>query len=185
MKKEVNKRCSKCKEYKPLDSFNKSCKEKSGLRSECRECQRIQCKKYREENKEKEAIRKKKYVQDNKGTHLAYQRKYDKRKRDTDPLYKMKKSLRNRTKEILRNKGWRRDSSIGLIIGANWEEVKEHIENQFTTGMTWENHGDWHYDHIIPLDSADTIEQLEKLSNYKNIQPLWASENIKKSNKLL
>ena len=46
--------------------------------------------------------------------------------------------------------------------------------------MTWENHGDWHYDHIIPLASANTVEELEKLCHYKNIQPLWAKENIAK-----
>ena len=50
--------------------------------------------------------------------------------------------------------------------------------------MNWSNQGKWHIDHIIPLDSAKTQEEIIKLFNYKNLQPLWAKDNIKKSNKM-
>jgi len=51
--------------------------------------------------------------------------------------------------------------------------------------MTWKNHAlkGWHIDHRIPLDKANTPELRAKISHYKNLQPLWAEENIKKSNK--
>ena len=51
--------------------------------------------------------------------------------------------------------------------------------------MSWDNYGDWHIDHIIPLSSAKTEEEIYKLAHYTNLQPLWAEDNIKKSNKIL
>ena len=51
--------------------------------------------------------------------------------------------------------------------------------------MSWENHGKWHIDHIIPLSTANTEEDILNLCHYTNLQPLWAEDNIKKSNKIL
>lgn len=59
-----------------------------------------------------------------------------------------------------------------------------HIQLQFAPGMTWANHGDWHIDHRVPLASAKTIVEREKLCHYTNLQPLWAQDNLKKSSKL-
>jgi len=71
------------------------------------------------------------------------------------------------------------------IIGCTPEFLKEYIENQFTEGMTWENHGQfgWHIDHIIPLSSVKTEEELYPLFHYTNLQPLWWLDNIKKGTK--
>lgn len=51
--------------------------------------------------------------------------------------------------------------------------------------MTWENRNEWHIDHITPLSSAKTEEELYKLCHYTNLQPLWAEENLKKGNKII
>jgi len=50
--------------------------------------------------------------------------------------------------------------------------------------MSWDNYGEWHIDHIIPLCSATTVEELEKLCHYTNLQPLWAEENLFKGGKM-
>lgn len=56
-----------------------------------------------------------------------------------------------------------------------------HLESQFKEGMTWENYGDWHIDHITPLVNAKRPEDVIKLNRLKNLQPLWAEENLSKN----
>ena len=70
------------------------------------------------------------------------------------------------------------------IVGCSPESLKEHLEKQFTNGMTWDNRSEWHIDHIIPLSSAKTEEELYKLCHYSNLQPLWAGDNLSKGNKV-
>jgi hypothetical protein len=59
------------------------------------------------------------------------------------------------------------------------------MENKFTEGMSWDNQGKWHIDHIIPLSSANSEEEIYKLFHYTNLQPLWAKDNLSKHNKIL
>jgi hypothetical protein len=61
----------------------------------------------------------------------------------------------------------------------------EYLGDLFTEKMNWDNYGEWHIDHIIPLSSANTEEEIYKLCHYTNLQPLWAEDNIKKSNKII
>ena len=79
-----------------------------------------------------------------------------------------------------------KDNPTFDIIGCTPQFLKEYLEKQFTKDMSWENHGlfGWHIDHIIPLSSANTEEELYKLCHYTNLQPLWAKDNLAKSNKL-
>jgi len=73
------------------------------------------------------------------------------------------------------------------LVGCDLQTLKEYIEKQFKEGMTWENHGfyGWHIDHIIPLGTAKTEEEMIKLCHYTNLQPLWALENLRKSKKIM
>jgi hypothetical protein len=82
--------------------------------------------------------------------------------------------------------GSKKDRKTFDIIGCTTQFLKEHLENQFVGDMNWNNHGlfGWHIDHIIPLSSAKTEEELYKLCHYSNLQPLWAEDNLKKSNKI-
>ena len=71
------------------------------------------------------------------------------------------------------------------IVGCSPKFLKEFIENKFTEGMCWELLGvKIHIDHIIPLSSAKNEEEVYKLCHYTNLQPLWAEDNLKKSNKI-
>ena len=78
-------------------------------------------------------------------------------------------------------------------LGCSWEEFQDHIQSQFydraETGekMTFENHGyyGWHLDHIIPISSAKTEEDVIRLSHYTNFQPLWSEDNYEKGDYFL
>lgn len=69
------------------------------------------------------------------------------------------------------------------MLGCDWQELKSHIEQQFRDGMDWDNIGEWEVDHIVPLSSAKTIEDVIRLSHHTNLQPLWAYENRAKGSK--
>jgi hypothetical protein len=110
---------------------------------------------------------------------------YLKNRRNNDPLYKLTINVRNRVKSFLKIKQITKKNKTFDLIGVTPEALKEHLEKLFTTGMSWENYGKWHIDHIIPLSSAKTEEELYRLCHYTNLQPLWAEDNLKKSNKLI
>jgi hypothetical protein len=71
-------------------------------------------------------------------------------------------------------------------LGCSIEEFKTHIEQQFKEGMSWDNHGEWHIDHIIPIKYGNpTIEELFERLHWTNTQPLWASDNKSKGNRFI
>jgi hypothetical protein len=71
-------------------------------------------------------------------------------------------------------------------LGCPIDEFKQHIEKQFKEGMTWDNHGEWHIDHIVPLKyNNPTIEEVIERLHYTNTQPLLASENMSKGNRFI
>ena len=71
------------------------------------------------------------------------------------------------------------------IIGCSPFELKVYLENKFTIGMCWENHGEWHIDHIIPITAFDPETPCSVVNSLSNLQPLWKTDNLKKSNKLI
>ena len=71
------------------------------------------------------------------------------------------------------------------ILGCTFEEFKLYLESKFDENMNWENQGTyWHMDHVVPISSAETEEDVYKLNHYTNFQPLYWEDNLKKSNKL-
>jgi len=75
------------------------------------------------------------------------------------------------------------------LLGTDIETVRQHLENQFKNGMTWNNHGiiGWHIDHIKPCSSFDLTKEEEQLQcfNYTNLQPLWYYDNIVKGKRII
>ncbi len=116
---------------------------------------------------------------------LAKKNKYSKKKRAEDPNYKLKAYCRFRIWSAL--KGLQKSKRTMKLLGCTIDELWTYLESKFTEGMTKENHGKWHVDHIIPCASFDLSdpEQQEKCFHYTNLQPLWAIDNMKKHTKFI
>lgn len=106
---------------------------------------------------------------------------YRKHKYATDIQFRLRVRLRASFKERLRS------STTALIsrsemFGCSIGYLIAHIETKFQPGMTWNNYGSWHIDHIVPLRYFDLTnkEQQLKACNYKNLQPLWRKDNLRK-----
>lgn len=145
-------RCSCCKEIKPFDDFVSSSKKINGKYSICRSCQN----------------------------------KRSNERRKNDPLFRLYKMISSRIYHSLKEKGYTKDSKTQKILGCSFEDFKKHIEDQFEPWMNWENHGkriisernvSWDLDHIIPISSATTEEEVIKLNHYTNFQPLCSYIN--------
>lgn len=98
-------------------------------------------------------------------------------------LFKLAQNYRSRTSIAFKHGGYKKGTKTEKMLGIDFNSLKQHLENQFTKGMSWYNYGKWHIDHIVPTSSANTKEELKLLCNYKNLQPLWAYDNIRKSGK--
>lgn len=182
----MKKICNCCKQTKEVFEFSKHKGKKDGYSSNCLICLRVKNKKYRDKNKDKELQRVNKFLSDNPNYHKNYMKSYSHLKRDFDPIYKLKHNIRVRISKFLKSKNIKKTNKTFSIVGCSPEYLKFHIENKFTVGMSWDKFGkEIHIDHIIPLSSAKTEEDIYKLCHYTNLQPLWSVDNLKKSNKLI
>lgn len=109
-------------------------------------------------------------------------KKYRDRRYAEDTDYKIKECMRSRVRGALKNNY--KSAATQTLIGCSIEELKSHIESLWREGMSWENYGfyGWHIDHIKPCYCFDfTKEEDQKACfHYSNLQPLWATENLKK-----
>ena len=111
-----------------------------------------------------------------------------KTRRENDPNFKIRQTLRSRIWTVLKRKNKSKSATTLTLLGVdNVETVISHIEKQFKPWMTWDNHGDWHLDHIMPCASFDLTCPVQQLAclNYKNLQPMEAFENMRKGAKIL
>lgn len=139
---------------------------------------------YRKSEKCKEVWRKSatKRIKEGKNAELLRKR------RRTNPNFKIQELLRGRLLREIKRRKFNKNSSALDLLGCSIDELKKYLEMQFEPGMTWDNHGEngWHIDHIIPCSYFDLKdpEQQRICFNYRNLQPLWKVDNIKKSNKV-
>lgn len=114
----------------------------------------------------------------------AYLAGYMRKKRKEDPLFCIRDNIRRRLARSISAEKDQQRPKIEQIIGCSMDVFRQHIERQFLPGMSWENMGEWHLDHIVPISSAKTEEGIYALNHHTNLRPLWASENLRKSNKV-
>jgi hypothetical protein len=128
-------------------------------------------------------LKKRMYVQRQKTqSNQRYKIRYQ-----TDPQFKMAVVVRKRVILALKARGASKSKSLRELIGCSIQELKQHLESKFREGMSWENHGEWHVDHIRPCADFDLTnpEEQKNCFHFSNLQPLWAEENLRKSNKLI
>ena len=121
----------------------------------------------------------------------AYRKRRRERKKarvHADPAFRLACNLRSRVANAIRRKQVRkpRDGSITEGLGCTYRELRTYLETKFAPGMTWGNYGEWHVDHVIPLSrtTLQDTDQFAKAVHYTNLQPLWAKDNIAKSDRL-
>jgi len=116
----------------------------------------------------------------------AARRRRENRRRREDPIYRVKKIAQCAIRNAIAQKGYTKRSRTMEILGCDWDTFYQHIERQFTKGMTWDKMGsEIHLDHIIPLATAETEDDVLALSHFTNLRPLWAKDNIDKRDKRL
>lgn len=183
------KRCINCLKSIKIEEYpTTKIKNVIYYRNTCKDCKKIQKrkleKKYRQTKKYK--LQKNKYRKS-----LNYKlscRKYYQLRKETDILFVIKRNLRGRTRSAIKQKLFIKNKNLIEYLGCTALQLRIHLQNQFKSSMNWNNYGfgrgKWNIDHIIPLSSATTVEEMYKLAHYTNLQPLWHEENQKKTNKI-
>jgi hypothetical protein len=130
----------------------------------------------------------KKHYEANKEKHNAYSVKWSRENRRRNHVATLECRIRSRIGSALRahlNGTARRAASTMILIGCTMPELAAHLEAQFLPGMTWQDRGRWHIDHIRPCASFDLTdpEQQRECFHFTNLQPLWAADNLRKSSR--
>ena len=187
--------CTKCKTEKEVSDYYKSSKYPNQHRAICKKCMndsslkhkienkellrgkrkvnydkelnRIKCAQYREKNREKLRSKYKEW---------RIKHKDKRNQRNQTPKYKLMNAMRSRLTYGLKGKYEKKYNTM-VLVGCDIDFLRNYLEERFTDGMSWENYGfyGWHVDHIIPLSSAKTEEEIHKLYHYTNLQPLWGT----------
>ena len=194
------KKCNKCNKTLELKHFLFR-KDSKKYRNECKRCKAMYLKNYRNENKKLLTKKKKvyygkhrneicskviKYYYANKSILNKKKHERAKERMKTDTMFRIQRALRSRLNRALRG-NYKCGSAI-RDLGCSISEFKKYLESLWQKGMSWDNYGrdGWHIDHIKPLSAFDLTDrkQIKKACHYVNLQPLWAKDNLSKSNKL-
>jgi hypothetical protein len=151
-----------------------------------KEEKRIKDKEYRKKHKERLRKQGEKY----RKVHKKEINKWAEERKKTNLNFKLAHNLRSRLNKAIRNK--QKAGSAIFDLGCSIEYLIDYFKSMFyinpITGeiMSWENYGKWHVDHIKPLISFDLTDRKQFLEacNFINLQPLWAEDNLHKSDKL-
>jgi hypothetical protein len=116
--------------------------------------------------------------------HLAsYLNNYHKQRKAKDPLYHLQYNMRSLGNRVVKQLALgKKPACTEKWQGCSAEELKARLESLFSEGMSWDNYGEWHVDHIRPVSSF-TAEEAMQINHYTNLQPLWAVDNLSKSDK--
>ena len=205
--------CSRCEIEKASQEFYPDKSKKSGLSSRCRKCVFEATTEWKQKNPDKckdhlkahyiahstqvQTYHKKRYQEKkesilasnadwrkrNKQRHSYLSQRNKKKRMAEDPSVKIAEYQRVRIRRALM--GIDKSQSTRQLLGCSAEFLRGHLQAQFQPGMTWENYGEWHVDHIRPCASFNLANpgHQQICFHYTNLQPLWAIDNLKKSDR--
>lgn len=145
-------------------------------------------KKYAKANKAKLNKKKKSWAKANPNKIKKAKSDYVKRKMSEDKLYRLKHNISCSIRQSFKRNGYTKNAKAYDILGCTFDEFKRHLESKFESWMNWGNYGNpngiiteqnktWDIDHIIPISSAKTEDDVIKLNHYTNLQPLCSYTN--------
>lgn len=147
---------------------------------------------YKEWAKENETERKtytQQWNKDNREHVNKYKRDYERKRRAEDPKYRLGIRTRTAVWQLLKERNINKTNKTFALLGYTIEELMNHLEQQFTSGMTWDNYGEWHVDHKKPMTlfefTSTDDEGFKDCWCLNNLQPLWELENLSKGTRYL
>jgi len=165
---------------------------------------KIADKKWRDDNKEYISQKHKKWAEQNKEHLINYikeyrennvdkirqiKRDYQRNRKHNDPLYKLISNFRTAIYQVLKESNVEKNKHYFDILQYTPESLINHLESQFEENMNWENYGEWHVDHKLPITSFNIQEmgdeEFMRCWSLDNLQPMWGTDNIRKSNKVM
>lgn len=196
-----SKQCSKCKEIKHFSMYHAKPKGKFGLHSICKPCRSIQSIEWAKRNPDRsrdiqrDAKRRIRETEEGRKKLSRINGEYAKRhpqriarkireRADSDPVYKASIRARGVISRAIGRRGYTKRSRSAEILGCDWIFFKKHIERQFLIGMSWDRMNEIHIDHIIPIATAKTEEDVLRLNHFTNLRPMWAADNMNKGAKV-
>ena len=142
-----------------------------------------------EQNKEHRKEYLKEYRENNVDKIRQIKRDYERNRKARDPLYKLISNFRTAIYQVLKESNVEKNKHYFDILQYTPEELITHLENKFTDKMSWDNYGDWHVDHKLPITHFNIQEmgdeEFMRCWSLDNLQPMWGFDNIFKSNKIL
>jgi hypothetical protein len=146
-------------------------------------------KKWAKENREYLREKHTEWREDNKEHVNKYKRDYERKRRAEDPKYRLGVRTRTAVWQLLKERGIKKTNKTFELLGYTIEELINHLEKQFVNGMTWENYGEWHVDHIRPMSSFNFTSpedpEFKECWRLENLQPLWWPDNLSKGPRYL
>jgi len=171
----TGKTCSTCQLFKGVDNFHRQIGRKDGYRSICKKCRTDDFKiKYRNSPDTHREKTKQYRINNQDKINMYFKNRYIQKPHEY--------AWRGMLNSVIRRFGGKKEDSTYQILGYSAFELKEHMEKLFVDGMSWDNWGKWHIDHVKPISKFEKNTDPKIVNSLDNLQPLWGVDNIRKSN---
>lgn len=187
------KACYDCRHFKAHSEFTIQRKAFDGHSPYCKGCVKVRNARWYQENKDRTRELDRQWRDRNPERHKELRRKRWERWKENNAeqaaeshrayMRKPERRIARQVWGVLR--GRKEGRRWSELLGYSETELRAHLERQFLKGMTWNNYGEWHIDHIVPLVefqiSGPDDPELRRAWALPNLRPLWAKDNLSKN----